>query len=54
VTTRPIFHHNGNSRRFWSNVSAQKVLGYAPEDDSQARFAEKLGRILEYQRASAT
>ena len=37
---------SGNSHRFWSIASAQKVIGYAPEDDSQVRFADKLSRIL--------
>lgn len=37
---------SGNSHRFWSIANAQKILGYAPEDDSQVRFAEKLARIL--------
>lgn len=37
---------SGNSHRFWSIASAQKIIGYAPEDDSQIRFADKLSRIL--------
>jgi nucleoside-diphosphate-sugar epimerase len=45
---------SSNSHRFWSIASAQKILGYAPEDDSQVRFADKLGRILEEQKARAT
>ncbi len=37
---------SGNSHRFWSIANAQKIIGYAPEDDSQVRFADKLARIL--------
>jgi len=37
---------SGNSHRFWSIANAQKIIGYAPEDDSQIRFADKLSRIL--------
>ena len=37
---------SGNSHRFWSIANAQKIIGYAPEDDSQVRFADKLSRIL--------
>ncbi|HVC33427.1 MAG TPA: hypothetical protein VNL16_07950 [Chloroflexota bacterium] len=37
---------SGNSHRFWSIASAQKIVGYAPLDDSQVRFAGKLAKIL--------
>jgi nucleoside-diphosphate-sugar epimerase len=37
---------SGNSHRFWSIANAQKQIGYAPEDDSQVRFADHLARIL--------
>jgi hypothetical protein len=49
-----VYGISGNSHRFWSIASAQKVLGYAPEDDSQVRFADKLGRILEEQRGQVS
>ncbi|MBI2941648.1 MAG: NAD-dependent epimerase/dehydratase family protein [Chloroflexi bacterium] len=38
---------SGNSHRFWSIANARRVIGYAPEDDSQVRWAEKLAAILE-------
>ena len=37
---------SGNTHRFWSLTSARRVLGYAPEDDSQIRFAAQLARIV--------
>jgi UDP-glucose 4-epimerase len=37
---------SGNSLRFWSIVNAQKVVGYAPEDDSSVRFADKVALIF--------
>lgn len=38
---------SGNSHRFWSIANAQKLIGYAPEDDSQVRFAPRLAQILQ-------
>ncbi|MBX6770940.1 MAG: NAD(P)-dependent oxidoreductase [Chloroflexi bacterium] len=46
-----VYGISGNSHRFWSIANAQRVLGYAPEDDSQVRFADKLSRILAAARA---
>lgn len=37
-----VYGISGNSARFWSLVSAQQVLGYQPQDDSQVRFAHLL------------
>ena len=37
---------SGNTHRFWSLANARKVIGYAPEDDSQLRFAEVLAKAL--------
>ena len=36
-----------NSHKFWSITNARKVIGYAPEDDSQRRFADRLAEVLE-------
>lgn len=33
---------SGNTHRFWSNTNARRVIGYAPEDDSQVRFAKRI------------
>jgi NAD+ dependent glucose-6-phosphate dehydrogenase len=36
---------SGNTHRFWSLASARGKLGYAPEDDSQVNFADKVAAI---------
>ena len=36
-----------NSHKFWSIANARKVIGYAPEDDSQLRFADQLAELLQ-------
>jgi len=42
---------SGNARAFWSIANARKVIGYAPEDDSEIRFrdliAEHVAAALE-------
>ncbi|MBX3054052.1 MAG: NAD(P)-dependent oxidoreductase [Caldilineaceae bacterium] len=40
---------SGNSQAFWSIVNARKVIGYAPEDNSEYRFIDQ---IREHIRAS--
>ena len=35
-----------NARKFWSITNARKVIGYAPQDDSEVRFAEDMARLL--------
>ena len=35
-----------NARTFWSITNARKVIGYWPVDDSEARFAEDIARLL--------
>ena len=37
---------SGNMHNFWSIANARRVIGYEPEDDSQIRFAGKLGEII--------
>ena len=37
---------SGNSHAFWSVANARKVIGYAPEDNSEQRFAELLAGHL--------
>ena len=32
----------GNARRFWSIVNARKVIGYAPEDDAEIKYANEI------------
>jgi nucleoside-diphosphate-sugar epimerase len=43
---------SGNTRAAWSIANARKVIGYAPEDDSEVVYAEEIRRwILEPARA---
>jgi len=35
-----------NARKYWSITNARKVIGYAPQDDSEAIFAEDIVRLL--------
>ena len=37
---------SGNAHNFWSLANARRVIGYAPEDDSQVRFSDKLSKVL--------
>jgi len=37
---------SGNAHNFWGLANARRVIGYAPEDDSQVRFADRLSKIL--------
>lgn len=37
-----VYGISGNRSRFWSLVSAQQVLGYEPQDDSEIRFADRM------------
>jgi nucleoside-diphosphate-sugar epimerase len=38
---------SGNSHNFWSLANAKRVIGYAPEDNSAIKFADKIATILE-------
>jgi hypothetical protein len=35
-----------NTRKFWSIANARGVIGYAPEDDSEVKYAEDIRRLL--------
>lgn len=35
-----------NTRKFWSIANARRVIGYAPEDDSEAKYADDIRRQL--------
>jgi len=37
---------SNNTRAYWSIANARKVIGYAPEDDSEMVFAEEIRRHL--------
>jgi nucleoside-diphosphate-sugar epimerase len=36
---------SGNTHGFWSLVSAREKLGYAPEDNSAIKFADKIAKV---------
>jgi nucleoside-diphosphate-sugar epimerase len=36
---------SGNTHNFWSIANARRVIGYAPEDNSQINFAERIAEI---------
>jgi nucleoside-diphosphate-sugar epimerase len=38
---------SGNSHNFWSLANAKRVIGYAPEDNSAIKFADKIATVLE-------
>ena len=40
-----VYGISGNTHRFWSLASARRKLGYAPEDDSQVNFADKIAAL---------
>jgi hypothetical protein len=40
-----VYGISGNTHRFWSLANARRTIGYAPEDDSQVEFAEKIAAI---------
>ena len=37
---------SNNARTFWSITNARRVIGYAPQDDSEVRYAAEIARIL--------
>jgi hypothetical protein len=41
-----IYGISGNTRAFWSLEDARRVLGYAPEDDSEIAYDEDIRRLL--------
>jgi hypothetical protein len=41
-----IYGISGNTHRFWSIANAREVIGYAPQDDSQVNFADKIAAIV--------
>jgi len=41
---------SGNTRAFWSLTNARRVIGYAPEDDSEVKFADGIRQLLHDQR----
>ncbi len=41
-----VYGVSNNTRAFWSIANARRVLGYAPEDDSEISFADDIQRLL--------
>lgn len=37
---------SNNARTFWSITNARRVIGYAPVDDSESRYAKDIARLL--------
>ncbi len=46
VPFQVFFGISGNTHRFWSLDNARRVIGYAPEDDSQIRFADEVADVI--------
>ena len=42
-----VYGVSNNDRRFWSLENARRVLGYAPEDNSEVVFAEEIRKVLD-------
>lgn len=40
-----VYGVSGNTHGFWSIVNARAKLGYAPQDNSQVKFADKIAHI---------
>jgi hypothetical protein len=40
-----VYGISGNTHRFWSLASARQKIGYAPQDDSQVNFADRIAAI---------
>ncbi len=45
-----VYGISGSTHRFWSIANARVKLGYAPEDDSQVNFADKIATIARVDR----
>lgn len=41
-----VYGISGNTRAFWSLESARRMLGYAPQDDSEVKYADDIRRLL--------
>jgi nucleoside-diphosphate-sugar epimerase len=41
-----VYGISGNSHRFWSIANARDKLGYAPQDDSDVLFADRIAAIV--------
>ncbi len=41
-----VYGISGNTHRFWSIANARQRIGYAPQDDSQVKFAGKIAELV--------
>ena len=41
-----VYGISGNTRAFWSLTNARRVLGYAPQDDSELLYADTIRQLL--------
>jgi nucleoside-diphosphate-sugar epimerase len=46
VPWQAFYGISGNARAFWSLVNARRVIGYAPEDDSELEYADEIRAYL--------
>ncbi len=46
VPWQVVYGISNNTRAFWSLSNAREVLGYAPEDDSEVKYADDIRRFL--------
>jgi hypothetical protein len=37
---------SGNARSFWSITNARRIVGYAPEDDSEIAYADEIAAMI--------
>ena len=40
-----FFGVSGNTHNFWAIANARKIIDYAPQDNSQVNFADKIAAI---------
>ena len=40
-----VYGISGNTHRFWSIANARTKIGYAPQDDSQVNFADRIAAV---------
>jgi hypothetical protein len=46
IPFRIFYGISDNARKFWSIANARQAIGYAPEDDSEVRFAAGIAEVL--------
>jgi len=41
-----VYGISNNTRAFWSVANARRVIGYAPQDDSERTYATLIAQLL--------